>query len=518
MIQREKMTRQEVRQYEAWRELCKRIADQTPVSVNESEEQKEARKQDYRNDFPRFCKYYFPHYMDSEFAWFHIKAAKKIKDNKDLFAILEWPREHAKSVFVNVMIPLYLYARGEITGMMLASANQDKAKVLLGDIQAEFESNNRFIYDYGNLVPIGDWRDGQFTTTDGIGFWAFGRGQSPRGTRKGSLRPNYGVIDDIDDKVIVRNLERVREAVDWILEDFYGALAIKGSRLIVAGNRIYKTSILAHLVGDVQPEDPKRDGIFHLKVYAIEDKKHQKSDFSNPDARPAWPRYTKEDLVRKMTKIGFRAARREFFHEHHEEGFTFKYEWIQWRKPGRYTDLVVYCDPSFKSGKDNDYKAVILLGKNEDGHLDILDAWIRQASVGSMVATFYDWFERWGNRARYYIEANFMQDLLMDDFTLEGENRGAFLPIRKDKDKKPDKVMRIENISPLFERGLIWFSEAKRQSPDMQTLVNQILGFPFGPDDGPDALEGAIQKLQKSSRKGRTQPRSGRYKTNNLRR
>lgn len=513
-----KLNRNEQKAYQEFLALCERIEKQTANIKKESPEQQEKRKTVLVNDFVKFCKYYFGHYMDSEFGWFHKKAAKQIINDPNGFTILEWPREHAKSVFVNIFMPIFLYARGDLHGMVVASANADKAKTLLADIQAEFEANQLLINDFGNITKLGDWQSGQFSTSDGVGFWAFGRGQSPRGIRKADKRPNYAVIDDIDDKQIVKNDQRVKEAVDWVLEDLYGALSIKGSRLVVAGNRIHKKSILAHLVGDVENGDAKRKGITHIKVYAIETPRHAKASAQN--GRPAWKeRYTLKELNDKITIMGYRASRREYFHEHIEEGNVFKNEWIRWgrtKKVANYDHVILYIDPSFKDTKKNDYKALVVIGKH-GSNIDIIDAWVRQASVKSMVAATYDRYDMHESHMQYYMEANFMQDILLDDFYLEGDKRGYNLPIRGDKRKKPDKYGRIENLSPLFERGLITFNERKRKDPDMQTLLQQILGFPTGHDDGPDALEGGIFKLQAKGRSSKFKNRTGRFKKNNNR-
>lgn len=514
----QQMTRADQRAYQDWLELCERIRNQTVIEVKETETQKQNRLAKLTKDFTAFCRYYFPYYMDADFGWFHLKAAKAIEADPNGFTILEWPREHAKSVFANIMMPLYLYARGEVTGMVVASANEDKAIQLLSDIQAQFEANQRFIADFGNHITLGDWQSGNFATKDGVGFWAFGRGQSPRGIRKAAKRPNYAVVDDIDDKVIVRNDQRVRDSVDWVIEDLFGALSIKGSRLVVAGNRIHKKSILAHLVGDVEPEDPKREGITHIKVYAIEDKKHRKATPST--GQPAWKeRYTMKDLEAKMEKMGYRSSRREFFHEHIEEGLVFKNEWINWGpalKYSQYDDVVIYADPSFKNTKDSDYKAIVAICK-KGLQIHIKRAWVRQATVNAMVNVFFDIYEEADNFARYYIEANMLQDMLLDEFTRVAADRGILLPIRPDKRSKPDKYTRIENLSPLFERGLITFDESQRSNPDMQTLISQILAFPFGHDDGPDALEGGTYYLQRSARGSDFVPRVGKYKNKSTR-
>lgn len=510
-----KLSRAEQREYNEWLDLCERIKNQTEIAaLDETSEQKTKRLNTLKNDFVKFCRYYFPHYMDSDFGWFHKKAAKEITNDKRAFAVLEWAREHAKSVFANIMMPLFLYARGELTGMVLASANFDKASVLLADIQAELEANMRLQHDFDFAVHMGGWKDGHFVTMNGVGFWCFGRGQSPRGIRVGAKRPNYAVVDDIDDKVIVRNEQRVNEAMYWILEDLYGALSIQGARLIIAGNRIHKKSILAKLVGDVEHGDPKRKGIIHIKVFAFENPKtHKKSDHIN--GKPAWKeRYKVIQLKDKMDKMGFRASRREYFHEHHEEGLIFQNKWVQWKKMlpfEKYDAIVEYTDPSFKDTKKSDYKATVRIGKIGK-ELHVMKAFVRQCTATIMVQNSYDNYEELGNHSRYYMEANFLQDLLLDEFTDEGERREYQMPIRGDKRKKENKEVRIENLSPLWERGFWFFNQAERHNADMQTLISQFMGFPYGHDDGPDACEGAVYFLQRIGRSSKFVPRMGKYR------
>lgn len=521
------LTRQEQRAWEQWLELREHISNSTTLPESETPEQQRARVNRLKGDFAKFCAYYFPHYVLSPFGWFHKRAAKEIEKDPATFAVLEWPREHAKSVFADVLMPLYLKARGELSGMIIASANGDKAAGLLGDIQAELMSNRRYAHDFGQQYALGKWSDGNFSTTDGCGFWAFGRGQSPRGTREGAKRPNYCVVDDIDDAQIVKNEARVREAVDWVLGDLFGALSIDGGRMIIAGNRIHAKGILAHLVGDVEPEDPVREGIYHLKVYAIETRRHQKASADN--GRPAWKeRYTLEKLADKMAKMGYRNARREFFHEHIVEGHVFKNEQVIWAKLPKlweYEDLVSYCDPSFKGTKKNDFKSIVLVGRHKQ-YYDVLWVWLRQTTPNYMAAAHYDlheWIQSQTDRkkqvnVRHYMEDIILQDLLIAEYDQEALSRGYTLPLRPDRRKKPDKFGRIENLSPFWERGLFRFNADYRQAPDMRTLVDQFLSFPTGHDDGPDSVEGAIIKLNKRSRASKTSSRAGSYRKNRNRR
>jgi len=471
----------------------------TKAPVLEPAYQQRIRIAELKGNFEKFCQYYFPHYMSAPFGYFHKRDVKAIVKNKTIFAVLEWPRAHAKSVVIDVFLTLFLKAIGELNGVILTSNNKEKAMMLLLDCQAELEANERYINDFGKQVTYGDWEAQSFATQDGIGFWAYGRGQSPRGTRKGAKRPNLIIVDDIDDKEICRNHDRVIEACDWILEDLLGCFDLHGGRFVMVGNRIHKDSILANIVGDIEEGAEAKPHIHHSKVFALENPKTHKEDQSI-DGVPAWKEnYSRADVDERMRLMGYRGAQREFFHHHIEEGKLFKREWLRYGKRlhlGQYLHIVSYLDPSYKDTKKNDYKAIIVIGRIGIFY-HILKCWVRQTSKGAMVRAHYDIDESLrANGALtpfHFMEANFMQeDTHMPEYTKEAETRGNMLPISGDKRTKPNKYSRIENMTALFERGLVIIDETLKNDPDTGTFVEQLLAFPTGHDDAPDALEGAI--------------------------
>jgi len=524
-MRRKELSPQERREWQEWLIEKRAIINAKPIE-NETAQEADLRILTLLKDPVKFGHYYFPHLVSAEFGWFHKKSMNHCLDHPDCMIGAEWPREHAKSIIWDVIMPLMLKARKELTGMMIASSNEDKAQGLLGDIQAELMLNERFIRDYGQQHTIGEWKNGYFVTSDGIGFWAFGRGQSPRGTRKAANRPNYGVIDDIDDAVIVRSMERVLASVDWVLGDFYGAMPNKASRLIFAGNRIHKYSILAHLVGDVNPDDPIRPELYHSKIYALENPRTHKKDLSETGV-PAWKEnYTREVILKKMAKQGSRIALREFFHEHVVVGRIFKdtdLPWVQVLDFGQYDQLISYCDPSYKDTKFSDGKAIVLIGR-KGRYYDIIKAFNRQCNTGTMVRGHYNIASLVPDRllCRHYMETGFIQDLMLEEYYQEGDRRGAYLRIRGDDRKKPDKTARIENLSPLTEQRYLRFNQAEKHDPDMQLLRDQFLGFPdLEHDDGPDAVEGGIWKMTKSLKHGKSDSKaiaSGAFKRSNDRR
>ena len=517
------LTRREQREYEQWLAEMQETIRLRPIE-NETETDRAKRIAKLKKDFTKFCRYYFPEFMDADFAWFHKEAVRVITERDNVMFVGEWPREHAKSVVMDIFLPLYLKALGLLTGVVLASANEDKADGLLADLQEQLMFNERYKADYGPQYKAGKWDTGHFVTNDGIGFWAFGRGQSPRGVREAALRPNLIIVDDIDDAEICKNEKRVEEATDWILGDLYGCAPTKGSRFVMIGNRIHKRSILAHVVGDVEEGDPPKEGIVHLKVYALENPRTHQMDLSEKGV-PAWKeRYTREQILTKMENMGRRLALRELFHQHIVIGRIFQEEHLPWAElpPLSNCDaLVTYCDPSWKETKKNDFKAIVLVGKN-GRYLDIYDCFCRQCTTPEMVRGHYNLAEEIPEHraCRHYMESNFMQDIHLKKYDEEAEARGYSLAIRGDYRKKPDKVDRIENLSAYAERGLLRFNQARRHSPDMQELRQQFLGFPDYPhDDGPDAVEGAIYKLNKPRLASRTTGiRSGKYRHNEGRR
>ena len=218
--------------------------------------------------------------------------------------------------------------------------------------------------------------------------------------------------------------------------------------------------------------------------------------------------------------MGYRSFQKEMMNNPITSGTVFKHTWIKWKKilPLRkYSKLVLYIDPSFKGTTKNDYKAAKLWGQYGT-ELHHIKAFVRQCSITEMVRWLYDLYESLppGVIVDFYMEANFLQDIILDEFTREGNLRGYQLPILADSRKKPDKFLRIEAISPLWERGFVWYNEAEQNDPDMLAGIEQTLAFEKGMrthDDAPDADEGAIYFLQKITRITNCPPIIGRRKS-----
>ena len=481
-----------------WQLHCEKVQTHTTVKAHETEAQRKARIKRLLANYSDFVDYYFPHYTDdpktgkhTPCAPFHIKAANTIRKNHTIQYAAQWARGHAKSTHFDIFIPMWLKANGDLNVMVLVGKSNENANTLLGDIQAELEFNQRYIADFGSQKCEGSWQTGEFVTSDGVAFFARGRGQSPRGLRHREHRPDYVVIDDLDDDELVNNPDRVKRLTKWVKEALFGALDGGRGRFIMVGNLIGKCSVLANFIAS--------KGVVVSKVNAID-----------RDGKPSWAAKWDIEEINKMAGfMGYASFQREMMNNPITEGAVFRHDWIKWKKMlplHEYDSIVAYCDPSFKGSTKNDYKAIKVWAK-KGTELHQLAAFVRQCSVAEMVRWFYDLYEyitAANAVADYFMEGILLQDIILDEFTREGNLRGYQMPIRADRRKKPDKFQRIEAISPLWERGFVFYNIDLRNDPDMNTGLEQTLAFEkgmSGHDDAPDADEGAIYILQQRTRK-----------------
>ncbi len=401
---------------EKWKQHCETVQAATAVNINETEAQRLARIKRLRSDYAAFVDYYFPHWTvnpetgkATPCAPFHIEAANMILRNRNLKAGFMWHRGAAKSTNMDVFVPMWLMIQQhrEINVMVVVGKSEDNAKTLLGDIQAELQYNQRYIHDFGEQYNAGSWEEGEFVTRSEVAFFARGRGQSPRGLRYRSHRPDYIIIDDLDDDELVESPARVSKLFDWVRSALFGTLDGGRGRFIMVGNLIAKNSVLAKWC------EIKSVTVTRVNIY------DRRGNIS-------WASKWTQDEVRAIEDVaGYRAFQKEYMNNPIIEGAVFRNEWIRWGKRpawSKFSEIVLYIDPSFKSSTKNDYKAAKLWGK-AGTTLYHLRAFVRQCSVVEMVRWCYDlyeWSRAQGIAVRWYMEANFMQDTILDEFRREG--------------------------------------------------------------------------------------------------
>ena len=174
-----------------------------------------------------------------------------------------------------------------------------------------------------------------------------------------------------------------------------------------------------------------------------------------------------------------------------------------------------FFDPSAKTGKQHDYKAIVVGTLMPDGIYYVRHAFIRRASTGTILEKAYD-LDREFPGLYFGFEENGFQSLYEDLLNFKAQEKGYHLNIVK-VTSTANKEVRIESLSGFIERGLIRF---RKGYSDMNLLIEQLMDFPHGShDDGPDALKyafdlaknKAIKAAYSSTRKHEPARNSRRY-------
>ena len=175
----------------------------------------------------------------------------------------------------------------------------------------------------------------------------------------------------------------------------------------------------------------------------------------------------------------------------------FQPEWFRWFEEEEIDSsgltLVAAVDPSLGGlGRWGDPSAIICLGRDRNGALYVLEADIQRRSPDRIIE---DVLELYARRRPVVIGVETVQFQEFFKDVLEGRARegGIYPPVRGIKSTK-DKLLRIQRLQPLVKNGTLRFQKRHH------VLYDQLRLFPKADhDDGPDALEMAVQLMEQAA-------------------
>ncbi len=477
----------------SWQEHSKPLIECTAINIDEPEEVCAKRRIQLEAMPEEWFKYYFSRYVYAEPARFHIEASKRILANPEWYEVRLWSRELAKTTRTMLEI-LFLCLTGKKKYVILISNSLDNAARLLMPYKLNLEQNSKVIQDYGNQESAGKWTITEFTTEKGVSFRALGAGQSPRGTRNEEVRPDIILFDDLDTDADCLNAEIIAKKWRWVEEAAISTRSVSmPTTILFCGNKIALNCCIerACLHADYIDKVNIRDA-FGLS---------------------SWPqKNTEEHIDRVIKQKSYASVQKEYFNNPITEGSVFKT--IAYKPAyaiNEYSYLVCYTDPSYTA--TGDYKATVLVGiynadkskiKTKDNVLNweyhIIKCFLDQTTTASMI----DWHLQILSlvsdcKCSYFMESVFMQKELVKELHNAVGAKGRYIPLEEDKRVKANKFVRIETmLEPLNRNGKLYLNENEKSNLNMKRLEEQFLAFGPGSsahDDGPDAVDGAIWKL-----------------------
>lgn len=462
-----------------WDEFVKNMNRVSPVDFSETPLEKQKRLKRLEADNEAWFQYYFSAFYTSEPAPFHKRSTNLVMHNPEYFVARPWSRETSKSGRT-MMEVLKLTLTGKKRNVILTSATATDAERLLKPFKSLLENNDRIINDYGRQQSHGSWQANEFITRKGVAFRAIGAGQSPRGTRNDEVRPDVIIIDDFDTDQDCRNPEMVDNKYDWLEKALFGTRSISNPLLIIFNGNI----IAEHCC--------------MLKAMEVADS-YEVINIRDKNGKSTWPQKNTEEYIDIATRfLSYKAIQGEYYNNPITEGRVFKdlhYKKMQPLKDYRF--LVAYCDPSYKSGKKNDYKALCVVGRYKD-EFHVLQMFCDQTTTAIMIDWFYQ-IVNWINGRLpvfYMIEWPWIDDSLKLELQAANIKNGSVLPLTPDPREKTDKYYRIESLlEPLNRREKLWFNIDLKPSQFMKNTESQFKALSptsRAHDDAPDCVEGAV--------------------------
>jgi hypothetical protein len=497
---KQKITRkQELEALRRYQEQLANIADSARPEVQHSAEQKEDRIKRATKDYNYYVSQYFPHWAKADCADFHIEAANKVRRDPNIALLMKWGRGLAKSTHADVLMPIWLHVfHNEPLCMILVGKSLFDAKVLLSDLQAEFEANPQLLADFGPLLDEGTWAKGNFRTKKGGRFFALGRGQSPRGKRNGPQRPNYLVADDIDDDELVENPKQVDKVVRWVLSALLPAMGAEGGRFIMPQNLIAPYTVLSNL-----SENP-----------AFETQEVKALD---ANGKPRWNYYTVEFYQRMLARIGQAVFDTEYMHDPKKPGKIFTDDHLPYapiKRRDHYTRIVAHWDIAYSESRTADTNAVPIVGLTSSGQKHLLAGFCQHCKMEVALRFMYDYYLTLPSSVivEWYAESQFWNDSVELAMKTVATEYGFRLPIIFDGRPTGNKYSRILQMLPSMQRREFYVNEDLKHNPDIQRGLQQVKGIEPGyssKDDFPDALQGAISKLEATQAAEDSEPTMG---------
>lgn len=483
-----KPTREELAALQRYQDQLANIKDSARPEVQHRAEEKDARIKRAKKDYNYYVTQYFPHWAKSDCAPFHVEAANKMRRDPNIALLLKWARGLAKSTHADVLIPIWLHLfHDEPMCMILVGKALFDAKVLLSDLQAEFEGNPQLLADFGPLLDAGTWAKGNFRTKRGGRFFALGKGQSPRGKRNGPQRPNYFVLDDVDDDEEVNNPKQVDKVVRWVLGALIPAMGPEGGRLAMAQNLIAPYTILSCLASNKAFETHE--------VKALDE-----------HGNPTWNYYTKEFYDRMIQRIGTAVFDTEYMHDPKKPGKIFKDDHMPWTKVKhrhQYERIIGQWDIAYSESETADTNAIPVVALAASGQKHLLTGFCRQCIMEDALRWMYDYHLSLPSTVvmEWYAEAQFWTRAVELAMQTVANEYGFRLPIIIDDRPTGNKYSRILQMLPAMQRREFYVNELEKHNPDVQRGLNQVRGIEPGytcHDDFPDALSAALGKLEES--------------------
>lgn len=413
------------------------------------------------------------------------------------FTLIMLPRGFSKTTLLNG-VNLYKTVFRLEKFPVYISESSTHAETQLNNVKNRLRDSPIIKTLFGELKPVQGaglaWTDGFFQTTNGVSFLARGRGSQIRGQNIDAQRPTSILLDDVEDLESVKTDEQRAKTKTWAYRDVIPALPRRdpNASITALGTLLHTDSLLVTF---------SRDPRFNTVIFGAHD----------VDGDLLWEEQMNEEKLRIERQAAAKLGQLSGFYMEYYNKFRgaedakfrqdmFKYEpippngWVADGKGGwRLSDefmTALALDPAIsdKPGADFAVIAVVAMSLKTGKHY-VLEMWGKQgAAPREQVNMFFSLSKKW-NVKHHGVEAIAFQAALVHLLREDMYRQGHYFEITEIKHsaKKAERILGI--LQPRYANGYIIHTHR------FTRLETQLLDFPAGKDDDPDALSMAISLL-----------------------
>lgn len=388
--------------------------------------------------------------------------------------LIEAFRGAAKSSIAEEAITVQAALRRFKNGIILGETYERGCERLRA-IKHEFENNDFLEHLFGKLVGT-TWAEDRCILTNGVIIQVFGRGQSLRGSKHLTSRPDRAFLDDIENKESVASPEAIEKTMDWLMATVMPALE-PTAFIRVNGTPLHPRSVICQLAADPG---------WVSRVYPIERVNPESGERESlwPDR---FPMRRINDTRASYERLGLAQSYAQEFLCKAEDPASkpFKPEMIKVEPTVRtWQATYAMCDPARTikaTSASTGYAVWSWIGFK----LVVWDAFAGFHKPDEIVAGIFK-IDSDYRPVAIGVEKDGLEEFIMQPLRHEQVRRGYAIPIR-DMKAPAGKLDFITSLQPFFKAGEVVFA---KDCPDARA---QFLSFPTGRIDIPNALAYALK-------------------------
>lgn len=357
---------------------------------------------------------------------------------------------------------------------LILGESETRAAERLKAVKNHFEQNE-YIQTLFDIGPGAVWTDTRVELSNGTMIQALGRNQSLRGVKHLDARPDLLFMDDLEDKESVATPEARRKTLSWFTSTVMPAMDPK-HRMRMAATPLHRDALAPTLA---------RSPAWRASVYPI--------IYKDDEGRwvALWPERFSVEWALKVQESMMALGQGEDFTQEYlcqaEDASTrtFTAEMIRVVPQAR-TWQATYAiyDPARTTNKQSATTGKVVcswVGRK----LVVWEASAKKWMPDEIVGDMFDVDARY-NPVAVGVEDTGLNEWLLQPIRSAQVARGVTLPLRPLHAPK-GKLDFIRGLQPYFRAGEVEFAA------DLPDLRDQLLGFPTGNIDAPNALAYALK-------------------------